>query len=599
MDLKRLRFALSGTAAVGLAVSLACVVIADNPRVPASPPARLRHPVAAAFLDDGRTLCVANQRSGTLTLVDVPRERVRDEVAVGEHLSDLSVLPDRKHALVVDEARHELVALAFDGIRLSVRARLAVAAYPVSIAVQADGKRATIASLWSRRLQVVDLTALCAAPAASSLRITHTVRLPFAPRRQCVLPRSRQVVVADAFGGHLGLVDVADGRLLAVHELHGHNLQGLAVSGDGERLLIAHQVLDEEVPITEEKIWRGILMANTVGAIPLTQLRKPRADLAKGEEFISIKGSGQGAADPAGLAVLDGGEFAVALAGVNDVAFVAPEGDGVRRVRVGRRPTAVVAGAPGQPVLVLNTFDDSLSLVDPRRALVVGTIELGRQPALTPADRGERLFFDANLSRDGWMSCQSCHTDGHTNGLLADTLGDGTHGTPKRALTLRGTALTDPWGWNGSMKYLQDQIKKSLTDTMHAPAIYGEQVNDLLSYLHTLTPPPPLDPVTSDAADREQVERGRRLFEQRGCVRCHIPPLTYSSHELQDVGFADERGQRKFNPPSLRGVGQGYGFLHDNRAATLEELFTKYRHKVGAGLSEDELADLLRFLRSL
>jgi hypothetical protein len=41
------------------------------------------------------------------------------------------------------------------------------------------------------------------------------------------------------------------------------------------------------------------------------------------------------------------------------------------------------------------------------------------------------------------------------------------------------------------------------------------------------------------------------------------------------------------------------GFLHDNGAATLEEVFTKHRHKVGAGISADELADLLRFLRSL
>ena len=600
MNPNRSRLALFGIVAVGLAVSFACVVVADHgSSAPAPSAARLRHPVAATFLDDGRTLCIANQRSGTLTLVDVQRERVRDELAVGEHLSDLAVLPGRKHALAVDEARHELVALAYDGFRLRVRARLPVAAYPVSVAIQADGKRATVASLWSRRLQVVDLTSLASAAASPSLRIAHTLRLPFAPRKQCVLPNSSQVVVADAFGGHLALVDAAAGRLLAVHEMHGHNLHGLAVSGDGKELLIAHQILDQQVPITEEKIWRGILMTNIVSAIPLKELGQARADLDKASRRISVKGSGQGAADPAGLAVLDAEQFAVALAGVNEVALVAADGDGVRRVLVGRRPMAVLSAAPGQPVLVLNTFDDSLSIVDANRALVVGTIELGRLPTLSPADRGERLFFDAHLSRDGWMSCHSCHTDGHTNGLLADTLGDGTHGTPKRTLTLRGTALTDPWAWNGSMKYLQDQIEKSLTDTMHAPAVNGEQVNDLLSYLHTLTPPPPLDPVTASAEDREQVERGRRAFEKRGCVRCHIPPLTYSSHEAQDVGFADERGQRKFNPPSLRGVAQGYGFLHDNRAATLEDVFTKYRHKVGAGLSEEELADLLRFLRSL
>ena len=41
------------------------------------------------------------------------------------------------------------------------------------------------------------------------------------------------------------------------------------------------------------------------------------------------------------------------------------------------------------------------------------------------------------------------------------------------------------------------------------------------------------------------------------------------------------------------------GFLDDSRAATLEEVFTKSHHKVGSDLPPDDLADLLRFLRSL
>jgi cytochrome c peroxidase len=105
--------------------------------------------------------------------------------------------------------------------------------------------------------------------------------------------------------------------------------------------------------------------------------------------------------------------------------------------------------------------------------------------------------------------------------------------------------------------------------------------------------------VRSDRADRERVERGRGVFEKHRCDACHIPPLTYSSWEVFDVGLADERGLRKFNPPSLRGVGQGYRFLHDNRAATLDEVFTKYRHKLGADTPRPEVDDLVRFLRSL
>jgi cytochrome c peroxidase len=290
---------------------------------------------------------------------------------------------------------------------------------------------------------------------------------------------------------------------------------------------------------------------------------------------------------------------AVALAGVDEVALVRSDGQTAWRVAVGRRPTVILQWEAGQRLVVLNTLDDSLSLIDLRHGTVTGSIALGPRPPLGPAERGELLFYNARLARDGWLSCHSCHSDGHTNGLLADTLGDNTYGTPKGTLTLRNTALTDPWAWNGQMKYLHDQVRQSLAETMHSPSVTADQVNDLVSFLHTLPPPPPAEPIVAEEADQRRVARGREIFTERGCVHCHIPPLTYTSHEAYDVGFADERGHRRFNPPSLRGVGQGYRFLHDNRAATLEEVFSKFRHKVGDGLAPAELTDLLRFLRSL
>src|SRR5262249_608754 len=120
---------------------------------PTSLATQLRRPVAAAYLDDGTTLCVANQRSGTLSLIDLPHASVREESTVGKHLTGLAVLPDRKHVLITDDEQHELIALTFDGTRLRVRARLAVGPYPTSIAVLPDGTRAVVASLWSHRLE--------------------------------------------------------------------------------------------------------------------------------------------------------------------------------------------------------------------------------------------------------------------------------------------------------------------------------------------------------------------------------------------------------------------------------------------------------------
>jgi DNA-binding beta-propeller fold protein YncE len=560
-------------------------------------PTKLRRPVAAAWLGRGDLPAVAN-RCGSISLVDPRSGELREETIVGERLADLAALPDGKQLCAVDENKNELVTLTFDAGRLTVQARLKVGPYPVSVAVTADGRRASVASLWSRRVEVVDLAPFSTADKSAPLRILHSISLPFAPRLQLMLPGCNRVAVADAFGGHLAVIDVTSGRLVAVHEMEGHNLHGLALSADGKDLLLTHQILNQRAATTRENVERGVLMANVLHVLPLDKLGTAGVDLNQCGRIIRLGSQGAGAGDPAGVAVLDGGRLAVALAGVNEVALIGHNGATTRRIPVGKRPTVLLT-APGRPLVAVNTNDDSLSLLDPDKGNVLRTVSLGPQPPLGPRERGELLFFDARLARDGWMSCHSCHSDGHTNGLLADTLGDGTYGTPKRTLTLRGTALTDPWGWNGGFKYLQDQIEKSLVDTMSAPSVAPGTIEDLMSFLHALPVPPPLEPEPPSGPEREQVERGRRLFEVKGCIHCHIPPLTYSSHEVHDVGFVDERGLRRFNPPSLRGVGQGYRFLHDNRAATLEEVFTKQHHKVGTDFPAADLADLLRFLRSL
>jgi cytochrome c peroxidase len=65
------------------------------------------------------------------------------------------------------------------------------------------------------------------------------------------------------------------------------------------------------------------------------------------------------------------------------------------------------------------------------------------------------------------------------------------------------------------------------------------------------------------------------------------------------VGLVDEAGQRRFNPPSLRGVRQGRRFFHDGRAASLAAIFTRHRHELRGSLDAQQVSDLVAFLRSL
>ena len=198
---------------------------------------------------------------------------------------------------------------------------------------------------------------------------------------------------------------------------------------------------------------------------------------------------GYAAGDPADVAFDVRGNLFVALAGVDEVAITASPDQGPRRIVVGRRPTAVVPSPDGLWVYVADSLDDTISVVEIATGLRPATISLGPRPEPTAADRGERLFSSARLSHDGWMSCHSCHTDGHTNNLLSDTLGDGSYGAPKRVPSLLGVAATGPWTWTGSIARLEDQVRKSIVTTMHGAKPTDEQVADLTAYLSSLTPP--------------------------------------------------------------------------------------------------------------
>src|SRR5262249_38068846 len=137
------------------------------------------------------------------------------------------------------------------------------------------------------------------------------------------------------------------------------------------------------------------------------------------------------------------------------------------------------------------------------------------------------------------------------------------------------------------------QVRKSSQATMHGPALTAEETHDLVAFLKTLPPPPPVP-----SMERDALRRGQEVFQRQKCATCHVPPL-YTSAKTYDVGLKDEAGQVLFNPPSLRGVGQGGPYFHDNRADSLEDVFMQHHHQIREGLKSGELADLVAFLRSL
>jgi YVTN family beta-propeller protein len=579
------------------AVLIGCLAAAgfanDPPRPAGATPVdlapRIRQPVALVLADRGQWLFAANRRSGTISVIDTQRLQCVAEVAVGRSLSGLAVIHDGSHLLATDEDANELILLSRQGPSLTARQRLAVSPAPVSLQVAGDGSRCFVASLWSRQLTVVEVT--------PGLRVAATIALPFAPREQVLVGGGTQLVVADSFGGQLATVDLGRGEVRSVRTLPAHNIRGLALSGDGRGLLVIHQTLNGRANTSFDDIHWGNLITNVVRVLPLAGVLDRDADLLRDSRLHQLGDVARGAADPASVAVGRDGMAVVALAGVGEVALGPGPGGAWQRLAVGRRPTAVRVSPDGRRAYVANTFADSVSVVDLSECKVEAEVALGPRPEPSPSDVGEQLFYDARLTHDSWFSCHSCHTDGHTNGLLSDTLGDGSFGTPKRILSLRGVGDTSPWAWDGGQADLEGQVRKSIRTTMHGPKPSDGAVEALTAYLRTLAPPPSLAKLRGDA-DEARVRRGQVVFREQGCATCHVPPA-YTASGTYDVGISDEAGNRRFNPPSLRGIGQGGPFFHDNRAATLDEVFAQHRHQLRGELDSGSLGDLLAFLRSL
>ncbi len=494
----------------------------------------------------------------------------------------------------------------FDNTQLEVIDRIALPVSPVDVAVNDHGF-VVVACKWSRRVVTFHMTHVDGELVLEKLQ---EVPLSFEPGHVTSIGYDR-FLVTDAFGGNLVLFDFHAGKWRTLPAISGHNISGTLLSCLGTHVFVTHQFLNPLAATTHDDVLWGSLVENMVHTITLDQLT---GSVDEGDilgQIERIGEVGRGAGDPAGLAryTIPPGREAriIALSGVDEV-LVETTGNDVR-IPVGDCPILVLVDvtvtlSPDRESVdatleayVLNMLDDSITVIDLDSYEVKTTISLGPRPPLSPAERGESLFRDATLSLDGWLSCHSCHTDGHTNNLMADTTSDGSYQTPKAIPSLLGTRDANPWAWNGSFRELHTQVRQSVVSSMQGEPLSAAQERDIVAFLHTLRPPPPLMPPLSEA-DAEQIDRGEQVFRRQGCATCHVPPLTYTTDAVFDVGLRDEAGLEKFNPPTLRGVSHRRHFFHDQRAGGLEEVFVDHDH-MAQGLNEDEIEDLIRFLMSL
>lgn len=269
----------------------------------------------------------------------------------------------------------------------------------------------------------------------------------------------------------------------------------------------------------------------------------------------------------------------------------------------------------------------------------------------TPAriDLGRKLFFETRLSKDGDLSCNSCH-ELTAYGVDGEKTSAGhRHQRGRRnAPTVYNAAGAFAQFWDGRAKDAEEQAKGPLVNPIEMSMADGSAVVAALRALPGYSAafakafPGEKDPVSYDnvgraigAFERGLVTPGRwdrflagekdaltsrekeglKTFLDVGCMVCHTGPLLGGSM-FERAGVVEpwpnqsDRGRGEvtksnsdammFKVPSLRNVAKTAPYFHDASADTLPQaVMMMGKHQLGLELSPREVESIVVWLESL
>jgi cytochrome c peroxidase len=250
---------------------------------------------------------------------------------------------------------------------------------------------------------------------------------------------------------------------------------------------------------------------------------------------------------------------------------------------------------------------------------------------ITPekVELGKKLFFDTRLSKDGKMSCETCHLPdkGWADGKALSARFDGSMNT-RHTPTLINVGYYKQWYWDGRAATLEGQVlaawrgqmggdpdavamtlngidayKNDFQKVFTGPATGDNIAKALAAFVRTIkSEDSPWDKYQKGdkAAVSDDVVKGFGIFsdsDKANCTLCHLPPLfTDTLFHNVGIGFdkpmpdlgrgktladaAEKKGAKDpeadtlkgaFKTPTLRSITTSAPYFHDGRSANLDD----------------------------
>lgn len=598
--------------------------------MPAAPAASYKTPVRMEFRPNSSEIYVTCEASDTVAVIDTLKLKKVAEIKVGGNPTGIAFTPDGARAFVSN--RHDDTVSVIETASRNVSKTLKVGNEPHGLLTDKAGKLLYVLNTSSNDISVFDVATLKWIKNLSASNGPWSAGMsPDGQRILVTNMKARFAELRKPFVSEVTAIETERGTVEDRTVVPGANLMmGVAWHPSGKFALATLNRTKGSVPMT--RLLQGWTITNGLAILwrdgEVDEVLLDEADLGFSDatDVVCTPDGRYALVTSAGtdrVAVVDVQKMLgiVQSASKHDRQHVLPNHLGypsefiVKHISTGKNPRSILISKDGRRAYVTNTLDDTIGVINMASMKMTSTIDLGGSKTITQQRWGEQLFHNAFVTFHRQYSCNSCHPDGHVDGMTYDIEADGIGITPVDNRTLRGILDTAPFKWEGTNPSLSRQCGARLAVFFTRLAPFTPEQLAAVDYYVTTIPRPPNRYRPLGAKLTPAQRRGKQFFERtmtndrreipmnNRCITCHFPPY-YTDRKRHDVGTKmpfDRTG--KFDVPHLNNIYDSAPYLHNGMAPSLEEIWTVYnpedRHGVTNDMTKDQLNDLIEYLKTL
>lgn len=589
-------------------------------------------PYKLTISEDGEKLFVIGQESNELVVVDALKDEVIRKIEVGERPHTVTLSSDKQTAFVSNQWADNIVEINLEDY--TILDTLKGGAGPADMLITPDGKYLYCVNSYSSDISIFDLNTR-----EEKRRLkagNNPVSIAIAPDGSEVYVSSRRSVPVEHMTSPMTEMTVAGTLYQRVSKRlrwkDAYIMENVNVTPSGD-LAISTLIRPKNL-IPAVQIERGWMMTHGIGIVE----RKDNGRMIQ----LLLDETNAYFPDPFDIVISpDGLRAYVSHSGVNTVSVI--DLDAIRklleestdeeldmyanhlgisskyvigRIEVGANPKGMVLSPDGATLYVAERLDDRIGVVNTASLLKEKSINLEGPRRLTVARKGRQLFNNSGHTFQNQYACYTCHPDHHEDGLVYNMAGTHMGRNLANVQTLRDIGNIPPYKWNGKNQtiYKQDGMRFS-TILTRTESFDHKELDYLVAFIETGIENPPNLRYNPHGELTAAQERGKEIFYRdfdnfgneipvdNRCYTCHPPPY-FTDMQMRDVGtLADSDDPMLFDTPQLNNVYESAPYLHDGKAATLEEIWTKYNdhdeHGVANDMMKSQLNDLVEYLKSI